>query len=96
MSILSGTLADEVKLSLVDATIKHPWLWSWIKHCVTINVMNVLLNRVWSHGPVKMYPKDHIRKVFYRCNYLIVNIGNNALHLWYAKTLRVTSVSVTV
>ena len=36
-----------------------------MEQCVTIfNVKDVLPNRVWNHGPVKMYPKDHIRKVF--------------------------------
>ena len=64
MSILSWTSADEVKLGYVDATVKQPCLWSWMEQCVTINnVKNVLLNCVWNHGSVKMYPKGHIRKV---------------------------------
>ena len=53
MSIYSRTSADEVKLGLVDATVKHPWLWSWMEQCVTINnVKDVLPNHGLNH-PVK-------------------------------------------
>ena len=31
MSILSRTLADKIKLGLVDVTVEHPWLWSWME-----------------------------------------------------------------
>ena len=59
------TRSDDLKVRDVDHGIKNPWRWEWLDSAVTVDVKKTLSEKTsWTGGPLKMYPKDYIRKVY--------------------------------
>ena len=59
------TRSDDLKVSDVEDGIKNLWRWEWLDSAVTVDVKKTLSEKnSWTGGPLKMYPKDYIRKVY--------------------------------